>query len=78
MRDAFPLVCASAVSSPTDMSRLRLGAACGLLKLACCPRYSELITVDQFLSLACVIQVSYIVACKLLVTFDLWPLFFCL
>lgn len=45
--------------SPTDMSRLRLAAACGLLKLACCPRYSDVISVEQFQSLACVIQVLH-------------------
>ncbi len=39
------------------MSRLRLAAGCGLLKLACCPRYAELITADHFQSLAYLVQV---------------------
>lgn len=42
---------------PTDRSRLRLAAACGLLKLGASLDYKELITVEQFQSLACVIQV---------------------
>ncbi|XP_064405270.1 sister chromatid cohesion protein PDS5 homolog B-B-like [Halichondria panicea] len=44
--------------SPPDMSRLRLAAGCGLLKLACCPRYAELITAEHFQSLAYLVQDS--------------------
>ena len=47
--------------SAPDRSRLRLVSACGLLKLAQCHHYKELIATDQFLRLALTMQV-YIVA----------------
>ena len=43
--------------SAPDRSRLRLVAACGLLKLAQCSNYKELISPDQFLRLALTMQV---------------------
>ena len=43
--------------SAPDRSRMRLAAACGMLKLACNSVYTECITIDQFLQLALVMQV---------------------
>lgn len=56
----FTLVCsASFPSSPSkpDMSRLRLAAACALLKLAQEPCYHEIITLEQYQLCALVINV---------------------
>ncbi len=39
------------------MSRLRLAAGCGLLKLACCQCYTDAITAESFQILASLIQV---------------------
>lgn len=44
--------------SAPDRSRLRLVAACGLLKLAQCHHYKELIAPDQFVRLALTMQVE--------------------
>lgn len=56
----FTLVCSaffSSSSSKPDMSRLRLAAACALLKLAQEPCYHEIITLEQYQLCALVINV---------------------
>jgi len=58
------------ISAP-DRSRLRLVAACGLLKLAQSSHYQELISVEQFQRLALTVQVR-VCKCIILVSFPSW------
>lgn len=54
----FTLVSFPSSTSKPDMSRLRLAAACALLKLAQEPCYHEIITLEQYQLCSLVINVS--------------------
>lgn len=71
---------ASITPSPSkpDMSRLRLAAACALLKLAQEPCYHEIITLEQYQLCALVINVRSSLHAKLMFIFGTCILFLCL
>ena len=55
--ECLRLACIVCDHSAPDRSHLRLVSACGLLKLAQCPNYKELISPEQFLRVALTMQV---------------------